>query len=58
MKTEEVHVFDSAIDGLVVLTPGNIRNMSDEALIEFIAWIVSIQEDLLKPRSCPFHGSY
>lgn len=49
-----VNVFDSAFDGPVILTPSNVKNMSDETIQEIIDWMASTQASVLKPRKCPF----
>ena len=51
-----VKFFDSGYDGLIPLTPENVRKMSDEGLEEFLAWIVSAHEASLEHKQCPFCG--
>lgn len=51
---ETVTVFVSIYGELVVLDTALVSGLTPEIAKEFLGWVNRLQEDMLKPRTCPF----
>jgi hypothetical protein len=51
LTQKTVDIFDSTTDGIIILTPANLRAASDEALEEFIQWAHRVNEETLKRKA-------